>query len=87
MSRLCHALRHCAARKSHVLSLVLAPMAGAFLSAATALPAQAAESISYSFNGAPDGDIPAGNLSIGVDGSLYGTTVGGGAIGRGRSTS
>jgi uncharacterized repeat protein (TIGR03803 family) len=83
MSSLCHALRHGAAAKSHVLALALAPMAGALLCVAAADPAPAAESVAYSFNSAPDGNTPDGNLAIATDGTLYGTTVSGGAHGKG----
>jgi len=83
MSNLCHARRHCAAAKSHVFSLAIASISATILSFAAALPAPAAETVVYSFNGAPDGDTPDGNLVLGTDGSLYGTTVWGGAHGKG----
>ncbi|HEY1638208.1 MAG TPA: choice-of-anchor tandem repeat GloVer-containing protein [Rhizomicrobium sp.] len=77
MSSLCHALRSCAAAKSHMPSLALATIAGCCLFAAPVLSAPA-ESVLYSFAGAPDGATPFGNLVLDAFGNLYGTTVWGG---------
>ena len=41
------------------------------------------ETILYSFNGGSDGRIPLSALALGANGSLYGTTNGGGQYGRG----
>lgn len=40
------------------------------------------ETVLYAFSG-PDGSLPAGRLQLNADGSLYGTTAGGGALGSG----